>query len=330
MIAQSSRSRSASPSSASVAELGRVGIALAVVAGDQADQHQLARREPRQPGVEDQVVRVAVVVVVVDRRADVVQHARRPEQLALGVAQLVQPGLREPVEHLERQRPPRGRRGSGSALKRCARFSTDSRRTSSNSSPLAQQALEEDALAQAGLGHLDPLEAAAVEGGGQHERAAEDHVAAVGLDAGHVAALGRRPVGEPLDQLLERVARRARSPGRRAAAGRRASSPRRPGCGSCRRCRPGARRPPTSRARRARRRPSCAAPSPPWPTPSRRAGTPRSRAPSRAAATRPRRGGGPRAAASGCCRRRCRARSRRRSSWSWRSRASRSGPPRGR
>src|SRR5439155_2646468 len=42
-------------------ELGRVGLALAVVAGDQRDQVQLARREARQARVEDQVARVLVV-----------------------------------------------------------------------------------------------------------------------------------------------------------------------------------------------------------------------------------------------------------------------------
>ena len=48
---------------------------------------------------------------------------------------------------------------------------------------VVEQALEEDALAQAGLGDLDGVEAAVVHCRGEHERAAEDHVAAVGLDA---------------------------------------------------------------------------------------------------------------------------------------------------
>ena len=53
----------------------------------------------------------------------------------------------------------------------------------------------------------------------------------------------------------------------------------------------------------------------------------RSRARRRAAASRSRPACGPRSGAPGCCRRRCRARSRPRSWSSWRSRASRSGPP---
>ena len=49
-------------------------------------------------------MRVAVVVLVVDRGADVVEHAGGPEQLALGVTEVVQASRREAVEHAERQR----------------------------------------------------------------------------------------------------------------------------------------------------------------------------------------------------------------------------------
>jgi len=54
-----------------------------VVAGGLADQRGLARGEAGQPGVQDQVARVLVVVVVVDGGADVVQDGRGPQQLAL-------------------------------------------------------------------------------------------------------------------------------------------------------------------------------------------------------------------------------------------------------
>ena len=70
-----------------------------------------------------------------------------------------------------------------------------------------QQALEEDPLAQAGLGDLDLVEAALVHGRLHHHGAAEDHVGTVGLDASHRAALRRGPLHEQLDQLAQRVAR---------------------------------------------------------------------------------------------------------------------------
>src|SRR5215218_8831023 len=47
-------------------------VALAVIAGDLPDQRGLARRVAGQPGVQDQVARMLVVVVVVDRGPDVV------------------------------------------------------------------------------------------------------------------------------------------------------------------------------------------------------------------------------------------------------------------
>jgi hypothetical protein len=149
---------------------------------------------------------VAVVVVVVDRGPDVVQHAGRPEQLPLGVAQIVQPGGGEPLEHGEREgRHPAhvvrvGVEPVGQVLDRRAAHVLEQL-------VLAQQALEEHPLAQARLGHLDPVESARVEGGGQDQGAAQDHVAAVGLDAREVAALGGGPGRERVDQLLERVAR---------------------------------------------------------------------------------------------------------------------------
>src|SRR4051812_5961601 len=84
-------------------ELGRVGLALPVVAGDQPYEVELARREAGKARVEDQVARVLVMVVVVDRGPDVVQHAGRPQELAVVGIRLGDPGRREAVEDLERQ-----------------------------------------------------------------------------------------------------------------------------------------------------------------------------------------------------------------------------------
>ena len=71
---------------------------------------------------------------------------------------------------------------------------------------VVEQRLEEDALAQAGLGGLERVEPADLHHGLDHERAGEDQVAALGLDAGHPAALGGGQLGELLDQLVERLA----------------------------------------------------------------------------------------------------------------------------
>ena len=96
-------SRAASPLRATRLELAQGRRALAVVARGLADQRRLARREARQAGVEDQVARVLVVVVVVDGDADVVQHRRRPHQLALLRVAVVQAGRGQRVPHLQRE-----------------------------------------------------------------------------------------------------------------------------------------------------------------------------------------------------------------------------------
>src|SRR5271166_109019 len=54
---------------------------LAVIAGGLGDDRRLDRLEARQAAVEDQISGVLVVVVVVDRHADVVEHAGCPQQL---------------------------------------------------------------------------------------------------------------------------------------------------------------------------------------------------------------------------------------------------------
>ena len=102
-----------------------------------------------------------------------------------------------------------------------------------------EQALEEDALAQAGLGDLDGVEAAALHRRVEDDRAPQDHVAAVGLDALDRAALRDRRRGQQLDQLVERLAREAEALHVDVRQVERASGPRSRGCGSCRRSRPG-------------------------------------------------------------------------------------------
>ena len=148
-----------------------------------------------------------MVVVVVDGHADVVQHRRRPQQLALDRVAGVQAGRGELVEQLERER--RDVRRCARSRRRTARrgCSTGRARTSSNSggSP-SSSALEEDALAQAGLGRLErrrsrrPPSPSAID-----ERAGEDQVAARGLDA-RDARRARRPAA----RRAARSARRAR------------------------------------------------------------------------------------------------------------------------
>ncbi len=148
-----------------------------------------------------------MVVVVVDRDPDVVQHAPGPQQLALLGAQRVQPGLGELVEHLQGEVRDVlnvgvvGAKTPGQVQHRLAPHVADQGRVA-----VGEQLLEEDPLAQTGLGHLDLVEAAVLHRGGHHQRATEDHVAAVGLDSAHRPALGRGPVRQQLDQLLQRVA----------------------------------------------------------------------------------------------------------------------------
>ena len=64
---------------------------------------------------------------------------------------------------------------------------------------------EEHALAQACLGDLHAFEAAGLHHRLHDQRAGQDQVAALGLDARHLGALGRREVGEPVHQLVQRV-----------------------------------------------------------------------------------------------------------------------------
>ena len=233
-------------------ELLEVRHALAVIAGRLRDERDLARREPRQAGVEDEVARVLVVVVVVDRHADVVQHARAPQELALPAVAGVQAGRGELVE--ERQGEPRDVLGvgrvdvvaRGEVEDRGAAHVVEQRRLA------VEQLAEEDALAQAGLGDLDRLVAARFEHRLHDDRPGEDEVGAAVLDPLDRRALGCRQRGELVDEVVELLAvdLKALHAERRLAGLR--PAPRRRGCASCRRCRRGAGWRVPARARRPR------------------------------------------------------------------------------
>src|SRR3954447_14576162 len=186
--------------------------ALAVVADRLADQRDLALTEPRQAGVQHEVAGVLVVVVVVDRHADVVQQRGGPQQLALVAVAGMDPGGGERVEQAERQMRDVGDVRVVLGAHAVLRGEVDDRRAADvveqrlAAAGAREVALEEDALAQTRLGDVDRVEAALVEDRLHHERAAEDDVGAAGLDAGHLAALGRRQLGELVDERVERLA----------------------------------------------------------------------------------------------------------------------------
>ena len=239
------RRRRRAPSGANSPSVGR---ALAVVAGDLADQRGLARREAGQAGVEDQVARVLVVVVVVDGRADVVQHRRRPQQLAL----LGSPGCSPAAasaSHISSASRATCSVCAKSAWYWAARLRTDARRTSSNSGgSRREQRLEEDALAQAGLGGLERRRSRRPPSPCRSTSApARIRSPRSGLMPGTVAALGRRSARRARSissSSASRVIAEALDAVGRAA--RRRAAPRRRGCARCRRCRRAA--PPARRA----------------------------------------------------------------------------------
>ena len=164
------------------------------------------------------------MVVVVDGHADVVQHARRPQQFALDPLAIVQSEARELVEHRQGERGDMvgvGRVGSilrgqvqharatdVGEQRRVAvgRTGRHSLREHPRTGRTGQQALEEDALAQPRLGDFEAVEATGDERSLHDDRPGEDQVRAHGLDSGHRASLRRGQRGQPLDEVLQRVA----------------------------------------------------------------------------------------------------------------------------
>ena len=90
-------------------------------------------------------------------------------------------------------------------------FSTAAARTSSNSgsSRSSRKRSKKTPSRSPIVADLDGVEARGLHDRLEHDRAAQDHVAAVGLDAGDAAALRGRHLGQSLDQIAERVARQA-------------------------------------------------------------------------------------------------------------------------
>jgi len=149
-----------------------------------------------------------VVIVVVDRHADIVEHGRGPEQLPFfGLARVNAGSLQripdtqsemghvllvhEVVVVLRREIADAGFAHVG-----------DKRRIGGG-----EKAGEEDALAQAGFGHLDAVEATDFEHGPQHGGAREDDLCAPRLHARHTAALPSRPRGQFRFEVGQGVAR---------------------------------------------------------------------------------------------------------------------------
>ncbi len=99
------------------------------------------------------------------------------KQLALVLAEGVQPLLAQSVEHLQgevghvRDVLVVGAEAVGQVLHRLAAHVVEERRVA-----VLEEPLEEDPLAQARLGDLQLLEAPAFHRGRDHQRAAEDHV----------------------------------------------------------------------------------------------------------------------------------------------------------
>ena len=177
-------------------ELAEVRHALAVIARGLRDERDLAGVEARQSGVENEVPRVLVVVVVVDGHADVVQHAGAEEQLALPAVAGVQVELGELVEEGQ------GERGDVLGVLRADLVAGGEVRDARRAHVVEQRRVagqvlaEEDALAQAGLGDRDRVELAVLEHGLHDDRAGQDEVGARVLDALDVAALVGRQLGE--------------------------------------------------------------------------------------------------------------------------------------
>ena len=188
-------------------ELAERRRALAVVAGELGDQRGLARREARQPGVEDQVARVLVVVVVVDRRADVVQHRRRPQQVALGGVAACAGRPRASASHISSVSSATCSVCANSGWYCAARLSTDARRTSSNSggsvpaSSVSKKTPSRRPASVASIASNSPSSITV----SMTTRGGEDDVGAAGLDAVDRAALGGRHVDHRVDQLAERA-----------------------------------------------------------------------------------------------------------------------------
>ena len=206
IIAQRS-SISSSPGRPSFAHSPSFGDALAVIARHLRDQRSLARVEAGQLGADDQVAGVLVMVVVGDRHADVVQHRRRPQQLAPrpAAARSVRP--RRATRASAARAARRARCGGGRTRTGRARLRTAASRTSGNSgssSPRIVRARKMPSRRPASVASM-PGEAADLNDRLQRHRGRQDDVAAPRLDARHLAPLVDRQRRERRHKLVERA-----------------------------------------------------------------------------------------------------------------------------
>ena len=133
-----------------------------------------------------------MVVGVRHERADVVRQRRVVEQLALLVAERVKAGLARAVEQLDRQ----ARHMAGVVLVGAAGVhqTPDAALTHAGVAAggvgTARQVVHEQAVAQACLAQgRHPLQADVVHQGLEHDGAGDHDVGAVGVEAGHLAAI---------------------------------------------------------------------------------------------------------------------------------------------
>ena len=147
-----------------------------------------------------------MVVVVVDRHADVVEHARRPQQFPLTGVAGVQAEASELVEHAERERGHvAGVLAVGPVLGGHVEDALPAHVGEQRRLAVGEQPLQEHALAQPGLGGLEAAEGTSPEDRLDDEGSGEDQVGAGGLDPGHARPLGRGQRGETAHEPLEHI-----------------------------------------------------------------------------------------------------------------------------
>ena len=190
------------------ARVGRVARArrgLAVKQRGRRHDGDLALVEAEQVGVGDEVGRVHVVVGVRDEGAHVVQQGGVLEQLAFLVAERVEAGVTRAVEELERQAryvAGVGLIGAAGPYQPQNAALADGELVHEGRVRAARQVVHEQPVAQPALGqggHGGQLEV-----GHQrleHDRAGDDDVGAVGVQARHPAPLVERQAAQQLDHL---------------------------------------------------------------------------------------------------------------------------------
>ena len=164
--------------------------------------------EAEQLGVADDVRRMRVVVVVREEHAQVVHQRRVAEQLALPVAEPVQPQLPRGVEELQRQALDRPRvrlvEPAGPAELQDAALAEPDRLQAAVLG--AREVLDQQPVAQPALAHAEVRELQLLHQHVEHRRSADDDVRALRVHARHAAALLRRERTEQADDLAQLLA----------------------------------------------------------------------------------------------------------------------------